>query len=152
MNDFLEIKIGLGLSKLAFGASMSDVEQLLGKANKEELLNELEEYPTIVWYYDDFRISLFFDAKVTELFVCADIENPEATLWDEKIFSLGEAQIIALFKSNGIYLFETELQEWGEKRLSFDEANVDFYFANNKLISINYGIITEGSQTLILPN
>ena len=152
MNDFLEIKIGLGLSKLAFGASMTDVEQLLGKANKEELLNELEEYPTIVWYYDDLRISLFFDAKVTELFICADIENPEATLWNEKIFSLGEAQIVALFKTHGIYLFETEVQEWGEKRLSFDEANVDFYFANNKLISINYGIITEGSQTLILPN
>jgi len=68
------------------------------------------------------------------------------------IFNFTEKQVIGLFKDKGIYLFEQEYHEWGEKRLSFDEANIDFYFEKNRLVSINYGLISEGTQTLILPN
>ncbi len=72
-------------------------------------------------------------------------------LWGHKIFELNEKQIIDLFKSKGISDFETELHEWGEKRLSFDEANIDFYFEKSKLCSINYGK-SEMDLPLILPN
>ncbi len=57
-----------------------------------------------------------------------------------------------MFKSNGILLYETELQEWGEKRLSFDNENIDFYFEKNTLTSVNYGRITPNSSILILSN
>lgn len=148
----LEIKLGIGLSSLSFGASMQESEEVFGKANKEELVNDIEEYPTIVRYYDDIGVSLFFDPNHSNSFICADIGNPEAKMWGKDIFELNEKEIIELFKKNGIYIYETERHEWGESRLSFDEANVDFYFANSQLISVNYGVITEGSQTLILPN
>lgn len=152
MDFSLEIRIGTGLSDLEFGSSMSEVEKLLGKADKVENINDVEEYPTIVWHYDEIGVSLFFDAKNTRCFVCADIENAEAMLWEEAVFNFTEKRVIELFKSKGIYLYEIEQQEWGENRLSFEEANIDFYFVKNKLISINYGIIAEGTQTLILPN
>ena len=49
-------------------------------------------------------------------------------------------------------LYETEQHDWGEKRLSFDEAHIDFYFEKNKLISINYCKPIKDSHILILQN
>ena len=64
---------------------------------------------------------------------------------------MNEKQIIELFKSKGINVFETEVHEWGEKRLTFDDTNIDFYFEKNKLSSINYGM-SEMDLPLIFPN
>lgn len=152
MTDSLKIRIGEGLSNLFFGSLMFEAEQLFGKADKEELLNDFAENSTIVWHYNEYDFSLFFDSINAKPFVYVEIGNPKTELWDERIFNFPEKKIIELFKSKGIYLHETEHQEWDEKRLSFDEVNIDFYFSKNKLVSINYGIITEGLQTLILPN
>ena len=55
-------------------------------------------------------------------------------------------------KKKGVTNFETEVHEWGEKRLSFDELNIDFYFEKNSLSSINYGKPENESTFLILPN
>ncbi len=149
---FLEIRIGEGLSELRFGSTMSDAEKAFGKADKVEELNDLEMAPAILWHYYEQGFSLFFDANNDQLFICVDMMNQHAKLWDVIIFDLTEKQIIQLFKDKGIYLYEQEPHEWGEKRLSFDEANIDFYFQKNRLVSVNYGLITEGTQTLILPN
>ncbi|MCE3278396.1 MAG: hypothetical protein K0S44_587 [Bacteroidetes bacterium] len=59
---------------------------------------------------------------------------------------------IDLFKSQNYTLYETEVHEWGEKRLSFDDANIDFYFERDKLTSINYGKPLNDQPILILPN
>jgi len=151
--DFpLHIRVGVGLSGLQFGSSMTDAENVFGKADKIDDVNDVEVAPTILWHYKELGVSLFFDAQHEQSFICVDIENPEAKLWEVDIFNFTEKQIIDLFKEKGIYLFEKEYHEWGEKRLSFDEANIDFYFEKNRLVSINYGLISTGAQTLILPN
>jgi TRAP-type C4-dicarboxylate transport system substrate-binding protein len=135
----LEIKPVVGLSALPFGASMKEAEELFGKAEESELLDDIEEYQSTVWHYWDKGFSLFFDESDQQLFCCVEIDNKEVTLWGKRIFDMQEDQIIELFKSRGITEHETELHEWGEKRLSFDQANIDFYFERNKLSSINYG-------------
>lgn len=93
----------------------------------------------------------FFDEKNEQIFCCVEIDNPDVVLWGQKIFDFSEKQIVDLFKTKGITSFETEMHEWGEKRLSFDESNIDFYFEKNKLSSINYGK-SEMDLPLILPN
>jgi len=152
MAFFIDIRIGVGLSELHFGSSMADADLIFGKADKMEELNDLEISPTILWHYYQLGFSLFFDANNDQIFTCVDMMNPHAKLWDLTIFDFTEKQIIQLFKDKGIYLYEQEHHDWGEKRLSFDEANIDFYFQKNRLVSVNYGLITEGTQTLILPN
>lgn len=153
MDTVLDIKIGLGLSGLLFGATMKDAENTFGIPEKTEYLeHELGDYPTTVMYYFDKAITLFFDDCNFKLFNCADIENTTSEIWGEKIFNMNEKQIIELFKSKGIIDYETEVHEWGEKRLSFDDFNIDFYFQNKKLKSINYGKLMHNSQLLILPN
>lgn len=151
MNQIFEIKPVLGLSDLLFGASMLDAEKIFGKAEESEFLDDIEEFQSTVWHYWDLGFSLFFDEKNEQIFCCVEIDNQDVILWGQKIFELNEKQIIDLFKSKGITDFETELHEWGEKRLSFDEANIDFYFEKNKLCSINYGK-SEMDLPLILPN
>jgi hypothetical protein len=147
----LEIKPLTGLSELLFGSTMSDAEKALGKAEETEFLDDIEEFRSTVWHYWENGFSLFFDENNSQLFCCVEIDNEDVRLWGKKIFDLNEKQIIELFKSKGIITFETEQHEWGEKRLSFDEANIDFYFEKNKLSSINYGK-SEMDLPLILPN
>ena len=148
----MEIKPVLGLSNLLFGASMSEAEKIFGKAEESELLDDIEDCQSTVWHFWEEGFSLFFDESNNQLFCCVEIDNEDVTLWGQKIFSFTEKQIIDLFKSKGFTVFETEVHEWGEKRLSFDEVNIDFYFEKNKLSSINYGKPENDSNFLILPN
>jgi hypothetical protein len=147
-----EIKPCVGLSNLPFGAAMSDIEKTLGKPEETEVLDDLEDCQSTVWHYWEQGFSLFFDENNSQIFGCVEIDNQEAVLWGKKIFTLSEKEIIALFKSKNYPQYETEVHEWGEKRLSFDAANIDFYFEKNKLTSINYGKSLSNPQILILPN
>lgn len=142
----------IGLSALKFGASTTDAEKLFGKALEVQVIDDTEEFKTTVWHYWDNGFSLFFDEQNNQLFNCVEINNIVSRLWGQTIFDFKENHIIELFKSKGILHFETEQHDWGEKRLSFDKANIDFYFDKNKLISINYCTLTQNSQLLILQN
>lgn len=147
-----EINPCIGLSALQFGASATDAEKLFGKAQEVQVIDDIEEFKTTVWHYWDNGFSLFFDEQNNQLFNCVEINNIVSRLWGQSIFDFKEERIIQLFKSKGILHFETEQHDWGEKRLSFDKANIDFYFDKNKLISINYCKPTQNSQLLILQN
>ena len=142
----------MGLSTLLFGTTMAEAEKIFGKAEETELLDDIEDCQSTVWHYWDRGFSIFFDESNNQLFCCVEIDNSDVQLWGQKIFEMNEKDIIGLFKNKGISVFETEQHEWGEKRLSFDEANIDFYFEKNKLSSINYGKQTTDSTFLILPN
>ena len=84
--------------------------------------------------------SAFFTKNPDETFSSIEIDNKNSVMFDKQIFDLNEKEVIALFKEHSYTLSESEMHEWGEKRLSFDDAGVDLYFSNNKLTSINYGI------------
>jgi hypothetical protein len=148
----LEIKPCIGLSSLTFGADMADIEKILGKPEEIELLDDIDDCQSTVWHYWEQGFSIFFDENNRQLFGCVEIDNEEALLWGKKVFEMKEQEIIGLFKSKNYSQYETEVHEWGEKRLSFDEANIDFYFEKNRLSSINYGKPLNGPQILILPN
>lgn len=149
----LEIKPCIGLSSLPFGSSANDALACFGQADEKGLLDEEDEdCQATVWHYWDRGFTLFFDLHDAGVFSCAEIDHPEAILWGQKIFTLTEKEIIALFKAQGYTQFETEQHEWGERRLSFDDCNIDFYFEKNKLASVNFGQHTINPDMIILPN
>jgi hypothetical protein len=147
-----EIKPGVGLSNLHFGATMAEAQAAFGEPEETELLDDIDDCQATVWHYWDQGFTLFFDKHQNQFFNCAEIDHPETLLWGQKIFTFTEKQIIELFKSKGFLQYETEQQDWGEKRLSFDAANIDFYFEKNKLSSVNYGNPGNNPSILILPN
>lgn len=152
MSIQLEIKPGVGLSGLPFGATMSEAEKHFGKAEEVELLDDIDDCQATVWHYWKSGFTLFFDEQNQQHFNCAEIDDQDTLLWGQLIFLLNEQQIIDLFKSKGFTVYETEAHEWGESRLSFDHANIDFYFEKNVLCSVNYGKASHNPSTLILPN
>lgn len=152
MHTTLEIKPGIGLCSLLFGATMTESEAVFGKPEEIQLIDDIEEFKTTVWHYWDNGFTLFFDEQNHQRFHCVEIDNDQTLLWGKTLFELKEKQIIELFKANNITQFESEQHEWGEKRLSFDQAHIDFYFERNKLVSINFCKPIIDSELLILKN
>jgi hypothetical protein len=72
-------------------------------------------------------------------------------LFGVKIFNYSEKDVIDIFKKNGFPLTDSEVHEWGEKRISFDDAMVDIYFEKGKMRSINFGRMTS-APNYFFPN
>jgi hypothetical protein len=139
MKDNIEIKIKEGLNELKFGLTMAEVKKILGNPDDTEILDDSEEI-TELWYYFDDGITVFFEEYDEMRCVCLETDNSEAFLLGEKIADLKEKDIIDLFCKNGFNDFEKEDEDWGEKRISFNDAVADIYFENDELISINWGV------------
>ena len=140
----LKLEIGLldGLDELKFGDSPETVKNLLGEPIEVEDIGEEvdEDLDTILWSYDELGLTVFFEGKNNHVLSCFETDNEETTLFGKKLFPLGEKEIIELMKENGLTMIDSEEEEWGEKRVSFDEALIDFYFSKDKLVTVNWGV------------
>jgi len=83
---------------------------------------------------------VFFEGKNNHVLSCFETDNEETTLFGKKVFSMTEQEIIELMKEEGLTQIDTEEEEWGEKRVSFDEGLIDFYFQDGKLVTVNWGV------------
>jgi hypothetical protein len=148
----LDIKPCRGLNSLLFGTSTHDAEGCFGKPEETETLGEDAEGSSLVWHFWEKGFSLFFDQHQGNKFTCVEIDHPDSLLWGKKIFDFTEPELKVLFTLKGFKEIDTEDHAWGERRISFDEALMDFYFEKGKMISINYGITLGDDKILILPN
>ena len=152
--DFLpQINLLVGFANFKFGQSIPEAEAFFGKPEEMQILeDDILETSCTVLHYWEFGFSLFFDNKNLKKCSSVEVDNKNTVLFNEKLFLLKEQHIIDLMKENGYELSDTEAQEWGEKRLSFDDAGLDCYFENGKLSSINFGILNDIEQYKFLPN
>jgi hypothetical protein len=148
----LELIPRQGLCRLRFGASRTDARKYFGEPESIEHIDDIEEYKSIVWHYWEKGFSLFFDDSRQNTFSCVELDDARTILWNQEVFKLGERQIIKLFKDHGFVALDTEEHEWGEKRVSFDDAMVDLYFEGEVLTSVNCCIPGEIENVLLLSN
>lgn len=149
----LEIHLLKGFCALKFGDSVARAEALFGMPEESQTLDDsILETSSFVMHYWDYGFSLFFDNHKNKAFSSVEADNPDTLLFGQKISSIKEPTLIELMAANGYKLSETEKHEWGEKRLSFDEAGLDCYFENGKLISVNFGILTPNEGFAYFPN
>ncbi|MCD6065874.1 MAG: hypothetical protein K0S33_700 [Bacteroidetes bacterium] len=142
-----------GFNELLFGCTPKEFIAVFGKPDEtEELNDEIFNDQSVVYHYWDMGFSAFFTKKAQEVFTSIEIDAENTVLFGKQVFKMNEKELIELFKQHSFVLSESEKHDWGEKRLSFDEAGVDLYFANNKLSSINYGINTESDGFHYFPN
>jgi hypothetical protein len=148
-----QINLLKGFCTLNFGVSSVDAELVFGKPEEMQVLEDpILETSCTVYHYWDSGFSLFFDNKNAMKFGSVEVDNKDTLLFGKKLFFLNEKQLTDLMKEHKYELSDTERQEWGEKRLSFDEAGLDCYFENGKLTSINFGVIDEPGTFEFLPN
>lgn len=141
----MEILLLEGLNDLKFGDTPATVEKVLGKPQEMKNLSEEgdevdEELDTILWEYDNEGLTVFFEGKNNHVLSCFETDNADAILFGKKVFEMNEQQIVALMKENGLTQIDKEVEEWGEKRVSFDEGLIDFYFQDEELITVNWGV------------
>jgi hypothetical protein len=144
MSIIPEIKLLKGFCNVNFGQSIDDVRKVFGEPEEVQALDdEILNTSSTVYHYWDQGFSLFFDNSRNKTFCSVELDNRDTLLFSTKIFTLRENELVELMKLNGYELSDTEVHEWGEKRVSFDSAGLDCYFENNKLVSANFGIIEE---------
>ncbi len=138
----MEILLLEGINELKFGDSPQTVENTLGKPLEIENLGDEadEDLDTILWNYDKEGLTVFFEGKNNHVLSCFETDNEEVTLFGKKIFGLNEQEITSLMKENGLSQIDSDEEEWGERRVSFDEGLIDFYFQDGKLVTVNWGV------------
>lgn len=148
-----EIKLLKGFCNLSFGENADTIKKIFGDPEEiQELTDDILNTSSTVFHYWDMGFSLFFDNHKNSSFTSVEIDNKDTLLFDTKIFHLKEKEIIELMSKNGYKLSDTENHDWGEKRLSFDEAGLDCYFQNQKLASVNFGIGNRPEDFYYFPN
>ncbi len=144
MSNILEIKPLIGFGELKFGAEQSAVEHYFGEPQEiEDLPGEADESDAEVWNYWDDGHTVFFDNDLKNKCTCFETDNDEALLYGKNVFDLSEKQIIELMKANGFKELDVEDEEWGERRVSFSDAVIDFYFEDDQLVSVSWGVMIE---------
>lgn len=142
-----------GINNLIFGLRQEDVKNILGPPDDIEQIDEDEELTSVIWQYWDLGVTIFFDEMDNTVFSSAEIENPDALIFGKRIFDLSEKEAILLFKENGFSELDIEDHDWGERRISFDDAMIDLYYENGRLNCINLSMdITSAITPIILPN
>lgn len=148
-----EIHLLKGFCSLKFGQKPSDAEGFFGAPEETQTLNDdILNTSSYVMHYWEHGFSLFFDANKANSLNIVEVDNPQTLLFGKPVFSLKETELTELLKANGFKLSDTERHEWGEKRLSFDEAGLDCYFENGKLTTLSFSASDTPETFQYFPN
>ena len=133
----LDIHIKQGIGDIKFQMPIDDVIAILGETPEVETSdNAVDETTTVLRYTNG--MTFFFEGDNQNL-TCIDISNPDITLFGKKIFDLTEKEIVNLMVENKYFEQDVDNEDWGERRVTFNEANIDFYFEDEELQSVIIG-------------
>ncbi len=133
-----EIQLNKGYCGFPFGAHCENAVLHFGAPEEIQELNDELLDNAVVYHYWSKGFSLFFDPAQNMAFTSVETNNEDTTLFNTNLFTLREKELVTLMQQNGFKMTDSEMHEWGEKRVSFDGAGLDCYFENHRLISINF--------------
>ncbi len=137
----MKINLLKGIENIDFKISKHDLITRLNQELEFEIIEEEEEFKTEVLFLPEYSSSLFFEGTESDINLSAcETQNKDAEIFGIKIFTKSYKEIKELMKEHSYHQFEEEEEEWGEKRLGFYDALVDFYFEDTKLKSVSWGL------------
>jgi hypothetical protein len=142
MNNLtLDIVPKTGFGQIHFGDTSEKVTELLGQPEDIENIEDVDGFNTVVLYYWELGITVFFEGKLKSVVSCIETENPDSVMFGKNIFDMTEKDLIGLMNEKGYEVEEIELETTGERRVSFDDAMLDLFFENGDLIAVNWGVL-----------
>lgn len=137
MKNFLEIKPNVGFGDFSFGDTAEELLAFFGTPDETEVLKDDDFEAKVVTYWEK-GFTFFLEGENFTRFSCAESDYEGIQLFGEKIMGKSEEAMLALMSENGFDDYEAEDEEWGERRLSFDDLSLDFYFENDELVSVSW--------------
>ena len=138
----LEIEPKVGFGEIKFGSTIEEVVKIAGEAEDVEDIEEEEGFNTVILNYWEQGYSIFIEGTGPEKSVvsCVETDNQETTIFGKKVFGMKEAEIKELMIANGYKELDTDTEEDGEYRMSFEDGLIDFFFDKGDLVAVNWGV------------
>lgn len=136
-----EIKPKDGFGEIKFGETIKHVVDFLGEAEEVETIEDDDEFNTTILNYWELGVSVFFEGSEKSVLSCFETDIPDATLYGKKVFDLSEKEVITLMEEKGFEVAETEEDKTGERRISYDDALIDFFYHDGELVAVNWGVL-----------
>ena len=139
MTEAPEIQVNYGFSKLPFGSSPAHVTSVFGEPGEvTEIEDEIFLKPKLLWHYHSLKMTLFFENGKDIYLSSAECKHQDTLLFGEKVIAADEKTILELLKKHQYALSERESLPWGEICLHFDEARLECYFENKRLVALTF--------------
>jgi len=149
MKDFT-IQPLKGFGEIPFGMTLDETVKMLNMPDFYEELSDMEETGnrSIYYEYNALQTNIYFEGITKSVVAYFETENEEATLYGKKVFELSKDEAIKLMKDNGFKDLEEEIED-GELRVSFDDAMVNFFFEDDKMIGVSWGVLVDEQGDII---
>ena len=149
MKDFTIMPLK-GYGEIPFGMSLDETVKLLGMPEFYEELSDMEETGnrSIYYEYEELETNIYFEGVTKSVVACFETENMEATLYGEPVFDLTKEEIIDLMKEHGFKEHEEETED-EELRVSFEDAMIDFFFDEDELTAVSWGVLVDEQGDII---
>jgi hypothetical protein len=137
----LQIILKKGLGEIHFGCIPEIVRAIFGEPEDvEELESAIDgDVESIVWNYPEEGLNFFFDASTGEPSLnTIESDNFDTVLFNALIFNITRDKVITLMKENGYVDIDEDDETWGEHRVTFEDAQIDFYFADQALTMVSW--------------
>ena len=137
----LQIVLKKGLGDIHFGCTPEMVRATYGDPDEvEELESAIDgDVESIVWNYPNEGLNFFFDAANGEPTLSTiESDNLETVLFNSRIFNITRDNVVALMNENGYKDVDEDDETWGEHRITFEDAQIDFYFADQELTLVSW--------------
>ena len=149
MKDFTIMPLK-GYGEIPFGMTLDETVKKLGMPDFYEELSDMEETGnrSIFYEYDELETNIYFEGVTKSVVACFETENMEATLYGEPVFDLTKEEIIVLMKEHGFKELEEETED-EELRVSFEDAMIDFFFDEDELTAVSWGVLVDEQGDII---
>jgi len=137
----LQIVLKKGMGEIHFGCTPEIVRVVFGEPEDvEELESAIDgNVESIVWNYPEAGLNFFFDASNGEpTLSTVESDNLDTILFNARIFNITRDSIITLMMENGYKDVDEDDETWGEHRVTFEDAQIDFYFADQELTLVSW--------------
>ena len=149
MKDFTIVPLK-GYGEIPFGMTLDEAVKKLGMPDFYEELSDMEETGnrSIYYEYEELETNIYFEGVTKSVVACFETENMEATLYGEPVFDLTKEEIIDLMKKQGFKELEEETED-EELRVSFEDAMIDFFFDEDELTAVSWGVLVDEQGDII---
>ena len=160
-----DITPGHGIGQLRFGLSKEKIIDIIGVPDTTSEHKDPESGKTTVFYYAKKGITAYFEEEDDYCLSSFEIENPHMVFLDEKIYRFTKDQVVALLEKNDFkitseeYVKPNEIEgktsikdEALEFCISVDDIEINFYFFDDRLLSVQFGVLFDDNDEVSWPD